>query len=61
MQKLNQLDQALEALLAKHRALKLANRNLEQEKSRWREEKQLLLREIDRILKCLEDIDVEGQ
>jgi hypothetical protein len=60
MQKLVDLEKSIAVLLEQHRALKLSNRQLQQEKQRWLEEKQYLLKQIDRILAGLDDIDVEG-
>ena len=60
MQKLVDLEQTIAAFLEQHRALKINNRQLQQEKKRWLEEKQCLLKQIDQILARLDDIDVEG-
>jgi hypothetical protein len=60
MQKLVDLEKSIAVLLEQHRALKLSNRQLQQEKQRWLEERQYLLKQIDRILAGLDDIDVEG-
>ena len=60
MQKLDDLEKSVATLLDQHQALKINNRQLQQEKIKWLEEKQNLLAQIDRILAKLEDIDVEG-
>lgn len=60
MQKLVDLEKSIAILLEQHRALKLNNRQLQQEKQRWLDEKQCLVEKIDRILVDLDDIDVEG-
>jgi hypothetical protein len=60
MQKLVDLEKSVAILLEQHRSLKLNNRQLEQDKQRWLEEKQGLVEKIDRILAALDQIDVEG-
>lgn len=60
MQKLVDLEKSIAILLEQHRALKLTNRQLQQEKQCWLEEKRRLVEKIDRILAGLENIDVEG-
>ena len=59
MEILDRLEGAIETLLAQNRHLKSENDFLQTEKMEWQKDRSHLLEEIDRILKRLENIQLE--
>jgi len=56
---LDRLDAATEALLEQNRHLKIENSALRAEKQAWLDDRSHLLSEIERILKRLDDVQLE--
>ena len=56
---LTRLDVATEALLEQNRQLKAENSALKAEKQTWQDDRTHLLSELERILKRLDDIQLE--
>jgi uncharacterized protein (TIGR02449 family) len=56
---LDRLDAATEALLEQNRRLKAENIALQAEKHAWHNDRSHLLSEIERILKRLDDVQLE--
>ncbi len=59
MQNLARVEHSVTLLLDDYQALKLSNRQLQEQKSQWLAERQFLLAEIDRILARLDDVPLE--
>lgn len=59
MQNLARVEHSVTLLLEQYQALKINNRQLQEQKSQWMEERQFLLSEIDRILARLDDVPAE--
>ncbi|MEA3363040.1 MAG: hypothetical protein U9Q61_07185 [Thermodesulfobacteriota bacterium] len=59
MEILDRLESAIEILLEQNSRLKVNNDTLHTEKIKWQEERNHLLEEIDRILKRLDNVQLE--
>ncbi|MCD6580611.1 MAG: hypothetical protein J7K90_02315 [Desulfuromusa sp.] len=59
MEILDRLEGAIETLLEQNRQLKSNNDFLQSEKLQWQKDRSHLLEEIDRILKRLENVQLE--
>lgn len=59
MQNLARVEHSVALLLEQYQVLKVNNRQLQEQKSQWMEERQFLLAEIDRILARLDDVPSE--
>ncbi|MCF6266006.1 MAG: hypothetical protein L3J57_05605 [Desulfuromusa sp.] len=59
MEILDRLESAIEILLEQNSRLKVNNDTLQIEKMKWQEERSYLLEEIDRILKRLDNVQLE--
>ncbi|NOQ41440.1 MAG: hypothetical protein GQ563_02925 [Desulfuromusa sp.] len=59
MEILDRLEGAIETLLEQNRQLKSKNDFLQSEKLQWQKDRSHLLEEIDRILKRLENVQLE--
>lgn len=59
MEILDRLEGAIEILLEQNRQLKSKNDFLQSEKMQWQKDRNHLLKEIDRILKRLENVQLE--
>jgi len=59
MELLDRLEQATDSLLLQNQQLKLANMELLTAQQQWREERTHVLAEIERILKRLDDVELE--
>ncbi len=59
MELLDRLEQATDSLLQKNQQLQLANMELLTAQQQWREERTHVLAEIERILKRLDDVELE--
>ena len=59
MEILDRLENAIETLLEQNRRLKSKNDSLQIEKIKWQEDRDHLLKEIDRILTRLDSVSLE--
>ncbi len=59
MELLDRLEQVTDSLLLQNQQLKLANMELLTAQQQWREERTHVLAEIERILKRLDDVELE--
>ncbi len=59
MEILDRLEGAIETLLEQNRQLKSKNDYLQVAEAKWQKDRSHLLEEIDRILKRLEDVQLE--
>ena len=60
MELLDRLEHATDSLLQQNRQLKSVNCELVAAQQRWQEERTHILAEVERILKRLDDVKLEG-